>query len=236
MRKYSNVKAILFDSGHTLNYPRTGNWFIPPNFFRYVDKSKFKLLDSRKIEEVFSKAVQDLLQKRHSVSDVDAELERFSEFYAVIFDGLAYLGVSADAIREIARDSVYNDEKFVFYDDVAEMLPRFTERYVLGVVSDTWPSLDRVFTNAGLRKHFSTFVMSSMLGVCKPDPLMYYTALSELGIEPYEALFVDDSVKNVEGAKALGLEAVLILRQGKSDYDVGHEYVTSLTELEELLK
>lgn len=33
------IKAILFDSGNVLNYPRTGNWFIPPNFYRYIDET-----------------------------------------------------------------------------------------------------------------------------------------------------------------------------------------------------
>lgn len=28
--EYEGIKAILFDSGHTLNRPKTNHWFIPP--------------------------------------------------------------------------------------------------------------------------------------------------------------------------------------------------------------
>jgi HAD superfamily hydrolase (TIGR01509 family) len=48
---------------------------------------------------------------------------------------------------------------------------------------------------------------SSELGVAKPDPA-YFTAIVErLGIEPAEALFVDDRDDNVEGARQAGLQA-----------------------------
>lgn len=32
----SNIKAILFDSGRILNIPKTGHWFIPPNFMKII--------------------------------------------------------------------------------------------------------------------------------------------------------------------------------------------------------
>lgn len=37
----NNVKAILFDSGRTLNVPRTGHWFITPNFINIIEKEDF---------------------------------------------------------------------------------------------------------------------------------------------------------------------------------------------------
>jgi len=33
-----SIKAILFDAGHTLNYPSTGHWFIPPNHVDFFKK------------------------------------------------------------------------------------------------------------------------------------------------------------------------------------------------------
>lgn len=231
------IKAILFDSGHTLNYPRTGNWFIPPNFFKYVDKTLFASIDQRRINDAFSRALK-YLDSNHSVPDEATEYEQFTEFYRMISTEFPELGISNTAISEIAKDTVFNDEKFVFYDDVMEMIPKLSRNYMLGIVSDTWPSLERVYINAGLRGYFSTFVMSCALGVYKPDPIMYRTALSELAIKPCEALFVDDSIKNVEGAKMLGMQSVLILRKEKEklSHDTGYNYVTNLIELESMLQ
>ena len=43
----NNVKAILFDSGRTLNVPRTGHWFITPNFMKIIDKLTTEFIDSK---------------------------------------------------------------------------------------------------------------------------------------------------------------------------------------------
>lgn len=237
MGNLSNIKAILFDSGHTLNYPRTGNWFIPPNFFKYVDRTLFASIDPGRINEAFSRAMK-YLDSNHLVLDEATEYEQFTEFYRMISSEFSELEISNTAISDIAKDTVFNDNKFVFYDDVMEMIPKLSRNYMLGIVSDTWPSLERVYINTGLRGYFTTFVMSCALGIYKPDPIMYRTALSELGIKPCEALFVDDSIKNIEGAKMLGMHSVLILRKekGKPEHDIGYNYVTNLTELESLLQ
>ncbi len=39
------IKAILFDSGRVLNMSSTGHWFIPPNFYKYVNKEEFLSID-----------------------------------------------------------------------------------------------------------------------------------------------------------------------------------------------
>jgi putative hydrolase of the HAD superfamily len=45
------------------------------------------------------------------------------------------------------------------------------------------------------------------LGVAKPDPAYFETVLDRLGADPGSVLFVDDSPRNVESARALGLAA-----------------------------
>jgi len=46
------------------------------------------------------------------------------------------------------------------------------------------------------------------VGVVKPQPEIYYSALSKLGVEPAEAIFVDDVEKYCEGARQLGMQAI----------------------------
>lgn len=87
--------------------------------------------------------------------------------------------------------------------------------YKLAVVSDAWPSLENVFRKAGLRDYFKSFVISSILGVTKPDELMYRTALNELGVSAEEALFIDDNMRNCDGAKKMGMNTILLCRDLK---------------------
>jgi putative hydrolase of the HAD superfamily len=216
MIETKNIKAILFDSGRVLTYPRTGHWFMPPNFFKYVDKNKFSALDAKLVDEAFHKAAK-YLDSFSFILTEEEELERFVEFYSILSNELAGLGLSREQVIEIAKDTVLNDEKFVFYEDVFEYIPELAKNYKLGVISDTWPSLDRVFKNAGVRQYFSTFIMSSVLGVLKPHELMYTTALKELGVKPEEALFIDDNIENVEAARNLGMQGLVILRSNQID-------------------
>lgn len=58
--------------------------------------------------------------------------------------------------------------------------------------------------------------VSANLGVRKPDPLLYTRVLEQLGAKPDEAIFVDDSARNVEGARAVGMRAFHYTNDGTS--------------------
>ncbi|GFP76293.1 HAD-IA family hydrolase [Clostridium fungisolvens] len=234
MLQHKNLKAILFDSGRVLNDPRTGNWFVPPNFHRYVDKNKFDLLDEKLIQVAFYKAMK-FLEAKSIILTEEEEFEHFIEFYTILSNELPDLELNETHIIEVARDTVFNDEKFLFYEDVFEVIPQLSKSYKLGVVSDTWPSLERVFRNAGLREYFSTFVMSSKIGVIKPNELMFNTALTELNIKPEEAIFIDDNIKNVEVAIKLGMQGILMIRDENCKVDTEYKTIRNLKELLSLL-
>lgn len=53
-------------------------------------------------------------------------------------------------------------------------------------------------------------LVSSDLGVRKPDAQIYHRALSHFGAEARNTFFTDDSVRNVEGAIAVGIHGYLI--------------------------
>lgn len=235
MIEVSRVKAILFDSGRVLNHPRTGHWFIPPNFYNYVNKALFESVSPESIELAFQKGMKYLESKNLIITEAE-ELEHFSHFYRILAKELPAIELGEYEVKKIAEDVVFNDEKFFFYEDVFEVIPLLSKKYTLGVVSDTWPSLDRVFRNIGLREFFSTFVMSSVVGVIKPHELMYRTALAELDIKPEEVLFIDDSIRNLEGARRLGLQTILMLRdEATGRQHNGYVCINSLKDLGELL-
>jgi putative hydrolase of the HAD superfamily len=55
---------------------------------------------------------------------------------------------------------------------------------------------------------FDVLVWSFQLHMAKPAPAIYLRALQELGVQPAEALFLDDKLVNVEAARALGMKAM----------------------------
>ncbi|HEY4410991.1 MAG TPA: HAD family phosphatase [Acidimicrobiia bacterium] len=74
---------------------------------------------------------------------------------------------------------------------------------------------------------FDTVVDSCEVGVRKPDPGIYRLALERLGgIDPGDAVLLDDFEVNVAGARAMGLHTIL----------VGADAGAALDELERLLE
>lgn len=57
---------------------------------------------------------------------------------------------------------------------------------------------------------FDDVIDSSAVGLRKPDPRIYQLALERLGVAAEDAVFIDDAPGNVEGARAVGMKAVLI--------------------------
>jgi 2-haloacid dehalogenase len=56
---------------------------------------------------------------------------------------------------------------------------------------------------------FRDIVVSGREKMLKPDPAIYYLALDRFELRPEEALFIDDREINVEGARAVGMQAHL---------------------------
>lgn len=71
-------------------------------------------------------------------------------------------------------------------------------------------SLDLSDTLAGLEvvPLFTAIVISASIGIMKPNPGAYQAILDALKVSPEQAVFVDDSSVNVEGARAVGMDAI----------------------------
>lgn len=206
-----NIKAILFDSGRVLNGPVTGHWFITPNFWEYVNKDVFDSLDKSKIASAFAEADKYIITQK-LMTTKDEEYKHFIKFYEIFSSRLPELQLSSETIENIARDLVFNPEKYVFYDDALSVIPELKDKCKLAIVSDAWPSLLDVYEENNMTSYFDSIVISSFLGTSKPDSKMYNTALEELDVKPEEAIFIDDSLKNCIGAIEVGINAVLLCR------------------------
>ena len=119
----------------------------------------------------------------------------------------------------------------VLSPDAQDGLERLSRQALtLGVLSDTWPSLDSKYRALGLRDYFRAFVMSAVEGHTKPDPDLFRKAIADMDI-----LFVDDWPPNVEGARAMGMQGWLMARYGPPTGDAG-PWVADLAELDELIR
>jgi putative hydrolase of the HAD superfamily len=58
--------------------------------------------------------------------------------------------------------------------------------------------------------HFDVIVESSVAGFRKPDPRIYQLACDQLGIEPSEAVYLDDLGINLKPARAMGMTTIKV--------------------------
>lgn len=209
--KRKEIKGVLFDSGHVLNQSSTGHWFIPPKFFEYVDEKKYNSIDKGKINAAFNNATQHISCESLIESKED-EYIHFYKYYEIFSQSLPELELKEEEVKGLTTDLVYNRDKYVFFEDALKIIPELKSKYKLAVVSDAWPSLKDVYVNKGLYNYFDSFVISSILGVSKPNEKMYLTALDELKLLPQETVFIDDNLANCKGAMKLGIAGIFLCR------------------------
>lgn len=69
--------------------------------------------------------------------------------------------------------------------------------------------MSRLFSESEQEELFDFVVLSSDVGMIKPDPDIFKFTSDKLGILPEECLMVDDIDDNIHGAKAAGMQGVV---------------------------
>lgn len=96
----------------------------------------------------------------------------------------------------------------------AEMLNKLSESCDLYLLSNNnpvcMPRSRRIFEDAGapLDKVFKKCFLSYEMKALKPSESFYKSVIEQIGLPTEQMLFIDDSMKNVDGAIAAGLPAV----------------------------
>ena len=221
-------KYIFFDVGYTLDYPASGDWMFTKKFYEIVGDR----LNQYSAEEI-QKAREfglEYLEKNHLVKSTEDEYHQFIRYYS---DILKYLNLSLTEkeIQAIADDRTNNMGNYIVYPDAKEVLEVLSHSYKLGIISDTWPSIERQLCTIGVRDYFSTTTYSCELGKFKPDEALYEDALRKSGCKPEETVFIDDSVRNLEGAAKLGITPILIAANPASDVESPYLKIHTLSEL-----
>ena len=206
-----NIKGLLIDSGRVLNFAATGDWSYSPNFFEIVNKDKFNNISKDKRDEAFRKA-WSYINNISLIQTVEEEWKHFLEFFIIIKNELPELKIDDEKLKLLTDDFVLNYDKYIFFKDVFEVLPRLNQNYKLCLVSDAWPSLRNVYKKAGFYDYFDAIIISSEIGVTKPNEKMYKTAIKSLNLTSSEVLFIDDNPKNCDGALNLGIKSIVLNR------------------------
>lgn len=118
-------------------------------------------------------------------------------------------------------------------------LKKLCNNYKLGVISNNFGNTRGWCDEYNLTSLFDVIIDSTVFGKIKPDPSIFEAALSELGVNPEEAIYVGDSyTADMVGAKRVGMwTAWMIGSQPKEclDLSVVDIQLTHLHELTDFL-
>jgi len=203
------INGIFFDLGWTIFRPAHNDWFINQKFLEYTSLDALTSLPQEKRSAAFDKAIK-YLDNHHLLTTEKEEIEQFRGFYTIIAVELPELGITREQAGEIAEFKVFDTANYIFFDKSKETLLKLKERYKLGIISDTWPSADRILKSGGVKDLFDTKTYSCHLGVWKPDKKMYFNALEQMGLPPEQTVFIDDWEPNLDGAAMCGINPILI--------------------------
>jgi len=228
------IDAVLFDAGATLLHPS------PP-----VEEVYARELGQdgvRVTEEDLGRALSRAWEEVHAETSASPGADRYggvrgeAEFWRMFLNrvrGRLDGGVVSEAA--FARLAIHfrDPGSWAVYQDVAATLDALAARGIsLGIVSNWDSHLPKLLEDLGLASRFATVAVSAIEQTGKPDPEIFHRACSRLGSARERTLHVGDSVReDFEGARAAGLGALMLDREGRHTHVPTSDRITSLTEI-----
>lgn len=93
--------------------------------------------------------------------------------------------------------------------DLHRFIGGLRPRYRTALLSNAWSGARQAMEEKyHVLDVFDITVFSYEVHLAKPSPAIFQLVLDRLGVEPRQAIFVDDFLSNVEAARALGIHGV----------------------------
>ena len=233
--KSSRLRAIFFDAGNTLLYPRLDERA------RDLTEAGFpaRVEDFHAAERAAKQKLDLWLWPQIQKGEVPRTIDHYywAEYLSLLMglirapetEHARLIRLVADGFRDIRTWSVVMPETPPYLASLK------AEGYFLGVISNSVGTLAGQLQNTGLRGYFQAIFDSAIVGVEKPHPEIFQMALASAAVEANAAVFVGDTnATDVGGAQLAGLHGVLIDRVNAYPH-AECPRITSLPELDSVL-
>jgi HAD superfamily hydrolase (TIGR01549 family) len=204
----SVLRAVLFDVDFTLCRP--GPELSAERYARVAGRHGIEI-DVARYDDAREAAALNLKRHPELLHD-DTIWHRFTE---EIFVGMGGpVEIASECATEIEQGWEVS-ENFELFEDVMPVLEELRRAELrLGLVSNGIRDLREFVVHH--RLDVDAVIGSRAHGYVKPHPTIFQAALQQLGVEPEFAVMVGDSLEeDVEGARALGLRAILMDREDR---------------------
>jgi putative hydrolase of the HAD superfamily len=201
------LRAVLFDVDFTLFRPGPE---LGPEGYRRVGERHGLALEPGRYAEARADAIETLQRNHELVHDEEIWIA-FTEQIVLGMGGApgAARACATEMVREWERH-----ENFSLYEDALPVLEELRRHGLkVALISNGQRDLEEFAQHHVLE--VDAVVGSKAHGRVKPHASIFFAALEALDVSPDEAVMVGDSYEDdIEGARALGIRAILLDRDG----------------------
>ena len=200
------TRAVFFDIDFTLIHP--GPAFQGPGYREFCARHGIAV-DPESFDRAVA-AAGAVLDPGGGLYDAQV----FVDFTRRIIEGMGGCGPNVDTAAREIYEQWASCHHFFLYDDVADVLRELHARGLkIGLISNSHRCFTAFQSHFDLDGLFSATVSAADHGYMKPHPSIFETALRQAAAQPEESVMVGDSVSHdVEGARRLGMRAILVAR------------------------
>jgi HAD superfamily hydrolase (TIGR01509 family) len=210
-----DIEAIFLDVGNTLRV------VVKDEAFSADARQQLKELTGAPLStDDFFKLLQDryaILRERAKGQLIEAsEQEMWTKWMLPDFPEEKIAPLSSKLTR-LWRDC---DGRRLPRPDVSEVVIELHRRgYLLGLIANTITETEipDYLEEYHLTGYFKTVVLSSKLGIRKPNPEIYWEAAQRIGVEPAKCVYVaDNPSRDLEGTRAAGYGMFILFFEQKT--------------------
>ena len=122
-------------------------------------------------------------------------------------------------------------------EEARPVLEELSQRYPMMLVSNFYGNVDSVLRDFDLRKYFKGVIESAVVGVRKPNPVIFKLGVDVLEMEPDEVLVVGDSLKkDILPAESLGCHTLWLKGKGWTADEDAQTHPGTIKSLNEVLQ
>lgn len=134
------------------------------------------------------------------------------EWAAYLTDAVGVPGEPDEvAATVVDRIATQYDSRLPLLPGAVEVVERLGRRWPLGLASSSPRRLiDTVLDSAGLAQRFEVSVSTEEVAAGKPSPAVYQAVVARLGVDPSQAVAIEDSSNGLRSAAAAGLGVLAV--------------------------
>jgi putative hydrolase of the HAD superfamily len=189
-------KAVIFDFGNVI---------INIEFQRIYET--FAKLTSKPIAYIEKRITEEQIFRRYESGQFTDE-----EFRDIIRQTLSF------PLSDKEVDTAWNAILLDIPTERIDLINNIRKKYPVYLLSNTnnihITASNNYLNDAhgikNLNVLFDKLYLSYEMGMWKPDTEIYYEVLRSVNLEPNKVIFFDDNLQNIESAKAIGMQTILV--------------------------